>query len=313
MHVSDALISPGVAGVAGAIAVALIAVASRKIKDLERPQLVPLMGMLGAFVFAAQMINFTIPGTGSSGHLIGGILLSAILGPWCGFLTLCSVIIVQCLIFADGGLMALGCNIVNMAALSCLVAYPLIYRPIVGNSLTSWRIITGCVIASIVALELGAFAVTLETEASGVTALPFSSFVLFMLPIHLAIGAMEGIVTGALLVFLASYSPSIFAENKKEKRESSVPKKVYWTVGVVTLVLAAGFTVLASEYPDGLEWSVEKVAGITDFEEAAPVTAIIPDYDNSFAGIIGALIVMALLWSVLSLFFRKLKKSPQKA
>ncbi len=75
------------------------------------------MGVMGAFVFAAQMINFAIPGTGSSGHIIGGILLAAVLGPWAAFLTLSSVLLLQCLLFADGGFMALGCNILNMAAL----------------------------------------------------------------------------------------------------------------------------------------------------------------------------------------------------
>ena len=118
MHMADALVSPAVAGTAGAVAVALIAVASKKVKKIERDDIVPMMGVLGAFVFAAQMINFSIPGTGSSGHIIGGILLAALIGPWAAFITLCSVLIIQCLIFADGGMMALGCNIINMAAMS---------------------------------------------------------------------------------------------------------------------------------------------------------------------------------------------------
>ena len=80
------------------------------------------MGVMGAFIFAAQMLNFSIPGTGSSGHIVGGILLASMLGPWAAFLTLSSVIIIQCLVFADGGLMAIGCNIINMAAMSTLVA-----------------------------------------------------------------------------------------------------------------------------------------------------------------------------------------------
>ena len=122
---SDALISPSVAAGAGVVAVSLIAVAievcTRKTSTLNptrREYLFPLMGVLGAFVFAAQMINFTIPGTGSSGHIVGGILLAAILGPWPAFLTLSSVLIIQALIFADGGILALGCNIGNMAASS---------------------------------------------------------------------------------------------------------------------------------------------------------------------------------------------------
>lgn len=313
MHVSDALISPGVAGVAGAIAVTLIAVASKKTQELKRPDIIPLMGVMGAFVFAAQMINFTIPGTGSSGHLIGGLLLSAILGPWCGFITLCSILMVQCLFFADGGLLALGCNILNMAATSCLIAYPFIYKPIAGNNEKPLRILIGSILASIVALEIGAFAVTVETELSGITALPFSTFITFMLPIHLAIGLVEGVVTGGLLIFLANYSPSTLQSKNEIKASVPTPKKVYWIVGIVTLVLAGGFTVLASEYPDGLEWSVEKLGGIAEESDDTPVTALMPDYDSGFAGIVGALIVMVILWGVSSFLFRRLKKSDYKA
>ncbi|MEI3553947.1 MAG: energy-coupling factor ABC transporter permease [Alistipes senegalensis] len=136
---SDALVSPPVFAVTGAISLALLGTAIRKVRRPrnDRPEpdgrdehIVPLMGVMGAFIFAAQMINFSIPGTGSSGHLVGGILLSAILGPWAALITLASVLVIQCLVFADGGFMALGANILNMAALSCLVAYPLLFRPL---------------------------------------------------------------------------------------------------------------------------------------------------------------------------------------
>ena len=110
MHMSDALVSPEVAATAGVASLLLLGAAVRKVTRQRRDdeRLVPLMGVTGAFVFAAQMINFTIPGTGSSGHLIGGILLAALLGPWAALLTLASVLILQCLLFADGGLLALS-------------------------------------------------------------------------------------------------------------------------------------------------------------------------------------------------------------
>ena len=136
---ADALVSPAVAGVAGMAAVGLIVTASKKIRSGTDESVIPLMGVMGAHISAAQMINFAIPGTGSSGHIVGGILLGALLGPWAGFLTLSSVLVVQCLIFADGGLMALGCNILNMAAVSTLVAYPFVYRPIAGEGWETWR------------------------------------------------------------------------------------------------------------------------------------------------------------------------------
>ena len=120
MHMADALVSPVVGGVMLAVSTGTIGYSIKKItKDEMDDKKVPLMGIMGAFVFAAQMINFTIPGTGSSGHIGGGILLAALLGPFPAFLTLSAVLIIQSLFFADGGLLALGCNIFNMGFMAC--------------------------------------------------------------------------------------------------------------------------------------------------------------------------------------------------
>ncbi len=309
---ADALVSPAIAAGTGAIAATLIAVATSKVKQIRRDDIIPLMGVMGAFVFAAQMINFSIPGTGSSGHVIGGILLSAVLGPWAAFITLCSVLIIQCLVFADGGLLALGCNILNMAATSCLIAYPLVYRPIAGSSLKPWRISLAAIVASIVALEIGATGVTIETELSGITALPTSTFLAFMLPIHLAIGAIEGAATAAVLCFLAKYRPeTLFGDNisKSEAESNGRGRKVLIGFGIATLIFAGAFTWLASTNPDGLEWSIEKVSGISDMPSATPATAFMPDYDSRFAGIVGALIVMVMLWAITTIIFHRIRAS----
>lgn len=309
MHMSDALVSPPIAIGAAVAATTLIIVASKKLNNNPRPDIVPFMGVMGAFVFAAQMINFSIPGTGSSGHLIGGILLAAILGPWAAFITLCSVLIVQCLIFADGGLLALGCNIINMAATSCLLAYPLVYKPIAGKSLNPGRLMCASILASVFALELGALGVTLETEFSGITYLPISTFLTFMLPIHLAIGAIEGIVTGLLLVFIAKHRPNILSsENPVVDENKKGNRSVLWIFGAVALVLALGFSFLASESPDGLEWSIAKVSSNPDLlETSTPPTAVMPEYNSSLSGIIGAVIVMFMLYGVSSLAFSRLR------
>lgn len=311
---ADALVSPAVAGVAGVAAAALVAVAASKVKKSQRDDIVSLMGVMGAFVFAAQMINFTIPGTGSSGHVIGGVLLAAVLGPWAAFLTLCSVLIIQCLVFADGGLMALGCNILNMAATSCLLAWPLVYRPIAGRSGKPWRIMTASVAASVIALEVGALGVTLETEFSGITALPTSVFLAFMLPIHLAIGAVEGIATGAVLCFVDRYRPETLYSNSPA---ASAPRRgsrglMLW-FGIAALVLATAFTWIASENPDGLEWSIARTSGLTDLTSVVAPTAVMPDYDSTFAGVIGAVIVMTLLWALTSLLTRRTRAAAKAA
>ena len=114
MHMADALISPIVGGAMLVATVGVAAYSIKKVKyDLDDKK-IPLMGVMGAFIFAAQMINFSIPGTGSSGHLGGGLLLAIILGPYAGFLTMASILIIQALFFGDGGLLALGCNIFNL-------------------------------------------------------------------------------------------------------------------------------------------------------------------------------------------------------
>lgn len=314
MHMADALVSPAIAAGTGAIGATLITVATTKVKQIRRDDIIPLMGVMGAFVFAAQMINFSIPGTGSSGHVIGGILLSAVLGPWAAFITLCSVLIIQCLVFADGGLLALGCNILNMAATSCLIAYPLIYHPIAGRTVKPWRITLAAVVASIVALEIGAAGVTLETELSGITALPTSTFLAFMLPIHLAIGAIEGAATAAVLCFLAKYRPeTLYGDNRLSGETAAESKgrgkKVLIGFGIATLLFAGAFTWIASSNPDGLEWSIEKVSGISDMPSGTPATAFMPDYDSRFAGIVGALIVMVMLWAVTTIIFHRIRTS----
>lgn len=309
---ADALVSPPVAAVAGAAAAVLIGVAARRVGRSTREDIVPLMGVMGAFIFAAQMINFTIPGTGSSGHVIGGVLLAAILGPWAAFLTLCSVIIIQCLIFADGGLLALGCNILNMGVTSCLIAYPLVYKPVAGRSLSPWRLFAAAILASVVALEIGALGVTAQTELSGVTALPTGKFLLFMLPIHLLIGIGEGLATGAVLWFVSRYRPSVLASQSAiAPTPAAHNSRLATAFAVAALVLAGSFTWIASSNPDGLEWSISKVSALEP-ESAELPTAIMPDYDSTFAGIVGAVIVMVALYAVTTVVFRKKKDAPRE-
>lgn len=311
---ADALVSPAVAVGAGAVAATMIAVAATKVKQIRRDDIVPLMGVMGAFVFAAQMINFTIPGTGSSGHVIGGVLLSAVLGPWAAFLTLCSVLIIQCLVFADGGLMALGCNIVNMAVTSCLLAYPLVYRPIAGRKPGAGRLMAASVVASVLALEAGALLVTMETELSGITALPTSTFLAFMLPIHLAIGAIEGVATGAVLCFVARYRPeTLYTAPKAVRTEGGKGSgRIIAAFIIGALVFASAFTWIASSNPDGLEWSIARTSGLTDLPSKIAPTAVMPDYNSTFAGIIGATIVMIMLWAVTTLIFHSRAAATEK-
>lgn len=318
MHMADAMLSPGVAIAADVAAGALLVAAGSKIKKNRRDNLVALMGVTGAFIFAAQMVNFSIPGTGSSGHIVGGVLLAALLGPWAGFLTLASVIIIQCLIFADGGLMALGCNLINMGAMTALVAYPLVFRTLVNFDASrppsNMKIFAVSVLACVVGLELGAVMVCLETLASGVTAIPAGKFFLLMTSIHLAIGVGEGLATGAVIVFVNKMRPALLAPERHTSRRAGIRGAVI-AFAVAAVIVAGGLSFLASSDPDGLEWSIDKATDGNELPAAGGMladsssaiqsaTSIMPDYENSFSGIVGAAMVLVLVWAVSSLFIR---------
>ena len=202
MHMADALISPVVGGAFWIASGALIGYSAKKIAEEKDNSKTPLMGVLGAFVFAAQMINFSIPGTGSSGHIGGGLLLTALLGPYRAFIAIASVLTIQCLFFADGGILALGCNIFNLGFFPAFIAYPFIYKLIIGNKQSPGKLAAASIVAADAGLLMGAFSVVVQTLLSGISELPFGTFVLVMLPIHFAIGIVEVWWFGQFLLLL---------------------------------------------------------------------------------------------------------------
>lgn len=290
MHMADALLSPAVGGSMWALTAALTGYCSRKVAQEMDDAKVPLMGVLGAFIFASQMINFTIPGTGSSGHLGGGLILAILLGPYAAFLVMASVLGVQALFFADGGLLALGANIFNLGFFPCFVALSFVYKPIVGSKPTPRRITIASILASVVGLQLGAFSVVLQTVSSGISDLPFSTFLLVMQPIHLGIGLVEGIVTAAVVNFVWRTQPEIMAKAAANQAIGGISlNKVITGLVVVTIITAGGLSWFASGNPDGLEWSIAKViGGDGELERTDPLhqtlariqekTSLLPDY-----------------------------------
>jgi cobalt/nickel transport system permease protein len=289
MHMADALISPAVGGVMMAATAGAAAYSIKKIQDDMDEKKIPLMGVMGAFVFAAQMINFTIPGTGSSGHIGGGILLSALLGPYAGFLAMVSILLIQALFFGDGGLLAYGCNVINMGFYPCFIAYPLIYKVIAGKHADPKKIFWASLAAVVLGLQMGAFSVVLQTLLSGKTELPFSTFVMLMQPIHLAIGAVEGLVTGAIITFVWQARPEILdqaAQGGSLKRTSI--KNVLAGLAIAALLTGGTLSWFASANPDGLEWAMIRTAGTAELESESGIhqrltalqekTAFLPDY-----------------------------------
>ncbi len=297
MHMADALLSPAVGAAFWSGTLGTIAYCSKKLKDSMDEKLIPMMGVLGAFIFAAQMVNFTIPGTGSSGHIGGGMVLAVILGPSAAFLVMASVLTVQAFFFADGGILALGCNIWNLGVYPCFIAYPLVYRPLVMSESTPRRITIAALLSGIVALQLGAFSVVFETTLSGRSELPFGSFLFLMQPIHLAIGLVEGFVTAGMINFIRAARPGIVegvnAENHRKAGFSA--GKVFAGLLILTVLTGGVLSWFSSSNPDGLEWSVKKVFGRPELplqesgigpklKSVQDKTAVLPDYDFKKAG-----------------------------
>lgn len=343
MHMADALLAPTVAATMYLASGAMAGVSVKNLRADHKVDKIPVMGVMAAFVFAGQMINYTIPGTGSSGHMCGGMMLSALLGPYAGFLSMIVILAIQCLFFADGGLMALGANVWNMAFYGCFVGYFLIYRPIMKSKIPSERVrlIAASVAGCVVTLQLGAFSVCIETLASGITELPFGAFLALMQPIHLAIGLVEGLVTAAVLVFVHESRPQLLEVigDRETAAGKFTVKKTVTALGIAVLVIGGIGSQFASSNPDGLEWSLfgnadggyssnmgldEEDYGVASSvaDAAAGIqqaTAFLPDYafaddtenpaGTSVSGVVGSAVVAVIAIGICYLggFFRRKK------
>lgn len=338
MHMADALLSPAVGGVMLVVTAGTIAWCSSRVRRELDDYKVPLMGVLGAFVFAAQMINFAIPGTGSSGHIGGGLLLAILLGPHAAFLTIASVLVIQALFFADGGLLALGCNIFNLGFFQTFIAYPLLYRKLAGHQPRQSRLVLAAIVAGIIGLQLAAFAVVLETTASGVSALPFKAFVLLMQPIHLAIGLIEGLATAAIVAFVHRARPELVENALAGRPVGNLPiRSMLAAFALAAVLLGSVVSWFASTQPDGLEWAIARITGDTELPATAhPLhetlatiqekLAIFPDHggqsappgnqsaplqpENGRAGLVGGMATLALC-ALAGLLLRRLRIAMQ--
>jgi cobalt/nickel transport system permease protein len=324
---ADALLSPAVGGAMWAGSLGMIIYCAKKLKEKMDEKMIPLMGVFGAFIFAGQMINFTIPMTGSSGHIGGGMLLAVLLGPYAAFLVIASVLTIQALFFADGGLLALGANIWNLGIYPCFIGFPLVYRAIVRKNASPKIITIASVLSVVIGLQLGAVSVIVETKLSGITELPFNTFLALMQPIHLAIGIIEGFITAGIVMYVRTLRPDIVNDLEGVKTLSSGAslKKILAVMAILAVITGGALSWFASTNPDGLEWAVEKIYGKPEVpERASPVkeslskiqekTAVLPDYSlpskgkeeaqpswpagdtgTSISGVIGAIMVLGLV------------------
>lgn len=299
MHIPDGFLSVPVSLVGWALAIGLIAIALGQTKKALGERQVPLMGILAAFIFAAQMINFPVAG-GTSGHLIGGMLAAILLGPWGAVLVMTSVVALQALLFQDGGLLVLGFNIFNMGIVSAFVGYGVysLLSKVTGHSRAGNLFNTA--VGAWMSVEAAAVAVTLQLVVSGTS--PLSVAFPAMVGVHALIGFGEALITVGALAFIQQARPDLVGRpNQMAKRGAG-----WIAVGLIIALVIVGFSPLADPNPDGLE-RVAEDQGFIDTAQG-PSYEILPDYTVPFiedsalttiaAGVIGVLIVAGIGYSV---------------
>lgn len=294
LHIPDGFLSLGVSLASWILTVVILSMAvSRTNKSLGERQ-VPLMGIMAAFIFAAQMINFPVAG-GTSGHLLGGALAAIVLGPWAAMLVMTAVISVQALLFQDGGLLVMGANILNMGLLTAAIGYGL-YRGVFSASRSIKLAAAG--FAAWLSVMAGAFATAMQLWLSGTSDL--QAVTLAMLGVHAVIGAGEALITVAALAFIFQTRPDLLDE-----RSVSAQSGRGWVLAGLLISLAVVFlSPMASADPDGLE----RVATDMGFINAGQSSQfqVIPDYTIPFlgstplstilAGVVGVVIVLVLVF-----------------
>jgi cobalt/nickel transport system permease protein len=292
LHIPDGFLNLVVSLTCWVITVLVLSVAvSRTNKALGEKQ-VPLMGIMAAFIFAAQMINFPVAG-GTSGHLLGGALAAIVLGPWAGMLVMAAVIAVQGLLFQDGGLLVMGANILNMGLLTAAIGYGL-YRLVMNSSKTFKLAMIG--IAAWLSVMAGALATSLQLWLSGTSSL--QTVTIAMLGVHTLIGLGEALITVAAVSFILRTRPDLLGEGSAANEGGRG-----WVVaGILIALVVVLLSPLASGDPDGLE-RVAMDMGFFEAGQSAPYQ-VIPDYTLPFlgktpvstiaAGAIGVLVVLGL-------------------
>ena len=293
LHIPDGFLSLIIAVIFWVITIITVGIAISKTNKSLGEKQVPLMGIMAAFIFAAQMLNFPVAG-GTSGHFLGGALAAMVLGPWAGILVMTAVIALQALLFQDGGLLVMGANIFNMGLLTTMIGFGL-YRSVLGRSKGTRLAVAG--VAAWLAVVASALVASLQLWLSGTTRLEI--VVPAMLGVHVLIGIGEAIITVAALSFIEQTRPDLL----NEKATAAKGGRGWVYAGIVISLLAVLLSPLASASPDGLERVAEDMGFLTLGQDAP--YKILPDYTIPFlgetalstivAGVVGALVVLGLM------------------
>jgi cobalt/nickel transport system permease protein len=293
MHIPDGFLTIVVSLIFWVVTIVMVGLAVSKTNRTLGEKQIPLMGVMAAFIFAAQMLNFPVAG-GTSGHFLGGALAAIVLGPWAGILVMTAVVGVQALLFQDGGLLVMGANIFNMGILTAVIGFGL-YRLVAGQKRPVRLAVAG--VGAWVATMTAALMTSLELWLSGTSRLEI--VLPAMLGVHALIGIGEGLITVAALAYIEQTRPDLVSPEKTVQEGGKG-----WVVGGVLISLAAVLlSPLASSHPDGLERVAENL-GFLGSGLDAPYQ-ILPDYTIPFlgetplstilAGVVGALVVLGLI------------------
>jgi cobalt/nickel transport system permease protein len=293
LHIPDGFLNLVISLIFWAITIITVGIAISKTNKSLGEKQVPLMGIMAAFIFAAQMLNFPVAG-GTSGHFLGGALAAIVLGPWAGILVMTAVIGVQALLFQDGGLLVMGANIFNMGLLTAIIGFGL-YRAVIGRNRGMRLAVAG--VAAWLAVVASALLTALQLWLSGTSSLEI--VVPAMLGVHVLIGIGEALITVAALAFIEQTRPDLLEKEAMAAKGSSG-----WAyAGVVISLLAVLLSPMASASPDGLERVAEDI-GFLSLGQEAPYQ-ILPDYtipllgetalSTILAGVVGSLVVLGLM------------------
>jgi cobalt/nickel transport system permease protein len=274
MHVPDGFMNVTMSAATGVISFGTLWAYIRSAKDLIADKFIALTGMMSALIFVLQMINFPVA-AGTSGHLLGGALAVIVLGPRLGLICLSVVVIIQSLLFADGGLSALGVNVLNMAIVTTTTSWFIVkyWIKFIGKNKTS--IVNVSVLAGILSVVFSSIAFTIQYAIGGTISIPVGTVLIAMVTTHLIIGLGEGVITALIITLLMRVRPDlVYAFDRNDKNTTKVS---FYGLFIILILLLSLVTPFASSSPDGLESVAEEFG----FTQTDGIVLLLDDYGIS--------------------------------
>jgi len=306
MHVPDGFMNVTMSAATGVISFGTLWAYIRSAKDLIADKFIALTGMMSALIFVLQMINFPIA-AGTSGHLLGGALAVIVLGPRLGLICLSVVVIIQSLLFADGGLSALGVNVLNMAIVTSATSWFIVkyWIKFIGKNKTS--IVSVSVLAGILSVVFSSIAFTIQYAIGGTISIPVGTVLLAMVTTHFIIGFGEGVITALIITLLIRVRPDLIYAY--ERSDENTTKVSFYGLFIILILLLSLVTPFASSSPDGLESVAEEFG----FTQTDGIVLLLDDYgisavnNNFISTVLSALLGVTVLAIMFNLIISRRK------